>query len=312
MYKKLYRKYVPCYLKNVLHHFVLAPVVNTISGRKERKLRRDLRKKIVLFYEEEANKRLFPEYYYEAAQWIKRNRFATFPYDFIYEYRKKKIPLFKCKETGLSYVLHEGKRLYFPRNFYHDDCVGYYKRLLIEQDLRSPHKYYCDCFAERKNWTLLDIGAAEGIFALSRVDDVDKIYLFEYDDLWLEALEATFRPYREKVQIVNKFVSNEDDEINITLDSFLSDKSFENVYVKMDIEGAELLALEGIGQLIGKNDKLVFSVCAYHVDGAGDEITDFLEKNGYEFSYTSGVMTMGKEAPYFRKGMVYSYKSNNQ
>lgn len=46
---------------------------------------------------------------------------------------------------------------------------------------------------------IADIGSAEGNFSLSNIENVKKVYLFESDKEWIEALEATFRPWRDKV-----------------------------------------------------------------------------------------------------------------
>jgi 16S rRNA A1518/A1519 N6-dimethyltransferase RsmA/KsgA/DIM1 with predicted DNA glycosylase/AP lyase activity len=40
------------------------------------------------------------------------------------------------------------------------------------------------------------------------VSGVNRIYMFEYDKEWIAALETTFEPYKDKVEIINKYVSN--------------------------------------------------------------------------------------------------------
>lgn len=81
-----------------------------------------------------------------------------------------------------------------------------YRGLLIEQDKRSAHRYV-DSYEELKGKTLLDIGAAEAIFTLDTIEYMDHAYLFECDESWIEALEVTFAPYKEKITIVRKYVS---------------------------------------------------------------------------------------------------------
>lgn len=106
-----------------------------------------------------------------------------------------------------------------------------YRGLLIEQDKRSAHRYV-DSYEELKGKTLLDIGAAEAIFTLDTIEYIDHAYLFECDESWIEALEATFAPYKEKITIVRKYVSDVNDEDNITLDTFFRDegKSIDNLF----------------------------------------------------------------------------------
>ena len=47
----------------------------------------------------------------------------------------------------------------------------------------------------------MDAGCAEGYTSLEVVEEVDHLYLFECDEAWIEALEATFALWREKVTI---------------------------------------------------------------------------------------------------------------
>lgn len=77
-----------------------------------------------------------------------------------------------------------------------------YRGLYAEQDTESPHYYLHRGIEELKGRIFLDIGAAEGFSSLQFVDWVDRIYLFEYEDEWIEALTATFLPYQDKCEIV--------------------------------------------------------------------------------------------------------------
>ena len=96
-----------------------------------------------------------------------------------------------------------------------------------------------DSYEELKGETLLDIGAAEAVFTLDTIDYIDRAYLFECDEAWIEALEATFAPWNDKIMIVRKYVSDVDDDNNITLDTFFQDEGrpIDNLFLKMDIEG---------------------------------------------------------------------------
>ena len=81
-----------------------------------------------------------------------------------------------------------------------------YKGLLIEQDRRSAHRYV-GSYEELRGKTLLDIGAAEAIFTLDTIEYINHAYLFECDEAWVEALNATFTPWKDKITIVRKYVS---------------------------------------------------------------------------------------------------------
>lgn len=122
-------------------------------------------------------------------------------------------------ENYLLFVMHHGKKLYFGRDMV-DYVSSIYKGLLIEQDRRSAHRYV-DSYSELADKVLLDIGAAEAIFTLDTIEYVKHAFLFECDEKWLEALTATFAPWKDKVTIVRKYVSDVDDENNVSLDTFL-------------------------------------------------------------------------------------------
>lgn len=176
--------------------------------------------------------------------------------------------------NGLCYVMHKGKRLYFKRGLTKIFVGLLYKSLLIEQDRRSAH-CYVDNIAELQGKILFDVGAAEGIFTLDSIDYVERAFLFECDEGWIEALEATFAPYKQKIQIIRGYVSDKIFEGNITLDSFfheytrnLNDIAINQIFMKMDIEGAERDALKGARHLFNQVN-VAGAICIYHL--ADDE-----------------------------------------
>jgi len=57
----------------------------------------------------------------------------------------------------------------------------------------------------------MDVGSAEGIYALDRVELAARTVLFEVDPEWVGALERTFAPWRDRVVIINKFASDVDE-----------------------------------------------------------------------------------------------------
>jgi hypothetical protein len=77
----------------------------------------------------------------------------------------------------------------------------------------------------------------------------------------------------------------------------------------MDIEGAELDALEGAKDTM-KNLRPEILACTYHLPSHYEEITAFLTQQGYEVRVSKGVIsTEGDygERPHFRKGLVFAY-----
>lgn len=94
----------------------------------------------------------------------------------------------------------------------------------------------------------LDIGGAEGIISLQIVEKVKQIIIFECNREWITALNATFEPYKDKVKIVNKYVSNVTKGFSVSLDDFISEECIheQNFFIKCDSEGSEVQFLEGV------------------------------------------------------------------
>jgi hypothetical protein len=214
--------------------------------------------------------------------------YTHYPYDFAEEYLNADVEVQTDAECGLPYVMHRGeKRLYFPRKMSAAAVTTLYKSLLIEQDARHAH-HYVESLSEFRGRTLLDVGAAEGILSLEAIEAVKKVYLFECDEDWIEALEATFAPWRQKVSIVHKFVGNSVSEEFTTIDAFLADKSHSNLFLKMDIEGAECSALEGAAGLFSEPTDLEFAICIYHRRNDRRQISEFLSAHGCTFEVKPG------------------------
>ena len=114
-----------------------------------------------------------------------------------------------------------------------------------------------------ENDIVADIGSAEGNFSLSIIDKVKKIYLFESDPEIIQALRVTFEPWKEKVIIVNKYVSDETDDNFITLDSFFADKEAPT-FLKIDVEGAEYAVLQGAKNILSTTKQMKIAIAAYH------------------------------------------------
>lgn len=190
---------------------------------------------------------------------------SPYPYIWKKEYDLQHYEINIDPTNNLPYVVHNEKKLYFKRDMV-ASAESAYRGLLIEQDERSAHRYV-DSYEELRGKTLLDIGAAEANFTLDTIEYIDHAYLFECDEAWIEALEATFAPWKDKITIVRKYVSDVDNEDNITLDSFIQDQGTDinNLFLKMDIEGYERKALDGAVYILGHGEYISGSVCIYHL-----------------------------------------------
>lgn len=226
--------------------------------------------------------------------WSKaRSCLTPYPYLWEGEYELQLIDVHIDKENLLPFVMHHGKRLYFGRDMF-NDIPEIYKGLSIEQDERSAHRYVVS-YSELTNKILLDIGAAEAIFTLDTIEYVDHAYLFECEDRWIEALNATFAPWKDKVTIVRKYVNDINDENNITLDVYFADKPTDNLFLKMDIEGYERNALKGARNLLENATNISGAVCIYHLHDDKEIIQKILGKVDFKMEIQPGFLFFQKE-----------------
>lgn len=232
--------------------------------------------------------------------------YNVIPYEWVEDYQKMEIRIEKDKACNMHYVMHNGKRLYFPAKYTPDFIEPYYKSLLIEQDKRSPHKYFSkiDIYTDT---IFVDIGAAEGIISLDIIDHVDKVIMLECNREWKEALEKTFENYKQKVEIIPKFAGSRDCENICKIDTLLGDKKYlgYEFILKMDVEGSELEVLSG-SEYILFNRLAAAYVCTYHNEEDFALITDYLKKFDYEIQQTDGYMLIcSDDGDYsFRRGLV--------
>ena len=258
-------------------------------------------------YNEDVND---PEIFEIIDYFKKGNEFSVFPYEFSRRYSEEDIDIFLDDTANAYYVKHENKKLYFPEEWDINQVRSYYNSIRIEQDNDSPHRYECDWLFAQDGDVIADVGAAEGIWAFNYVEKAERIYLFECEDKWIKALQKTFAPWKEKVTIINKYVSDTDDCENISLDSFFNNKQID--FIKADVEGMEIKLLEGSRDLLSRNCNLKLLLCAYHNNGDEEEIIVLLKNNGFQAEVSKRYMLYiyDKELtkPYYRRGLVRALK----
>jgi hypothetical protein len=183
---------------------------------------------------------------------------------------------------------------------------SYRNLALCEQNPNSPHRYLTDTLEGRKISILCDVGAAEGMLALTLIDKVDQVFIFEVEDIWMEPLRATFGPWKDKVTLVNKFASDCDEGEYITLDTILADSEGSKL-IKLDVEGAEMQVLNGAKRQL-KSDDAIFVCCTYHREEDAEVFESLFRDYGYNTEYTNGYILFGNEPPFFRKGLIMAWK----
>jgi hypothetical protein len=229
---------------------------------------------------------------------------TSYPYEYMLEYQKKEIIVEIDSGLNLPYVLHQGRKLYFPEFYSTEKVKKDYRALLIEQDIRSAHRYVRS-YNDLKNTTLLDVGAAEGIFSLDTIELTQKVIIFECLEHWLKPLTATFAPWAHKVTFVKKYVGNKTEGDFVTIDEFLSGSAKENLFIKMDIEGAERLALEGAEKTLRSGKNIQLAICTYHRVGDPEYMMNLLSSSGYSVEFSDGLMYWNKRVS---KGVIRGKK----
>ena len=134
---------------------------------------------------------------------------------------------------------------------------------LLEQDKQFPHCYFNHLNSFNENDIVVDAGAAEGNFSLEIIDKVKKVYLFECSDAWQTPLKRTFEPWKEKIEIIPKKLSNIDNSEFISIDRFFQDKEPPTVF-KIDVDGDEKNLLNGSKKILKTSKRIKVALCVYH------------------------------------------------
>jgi hypothetical protein len=246
----------------------------------------------------------------QVAAYVREYGVKIFPYHFTESYNEQDILVYHDQGSGLKYVLMDGKRLYFKRRWTESRITRSFHDLTLEQDIDSPHRYLTATFNLGPEDVVADFGAAEGNFALAIVEKVKKIYLFECDPEWIEALEHTFAPWKEKVEIIPKFVSDTNDDRHCSGDVFFKDRQL--TFLKIDVDGGERPLLKGFEQLLQQRNGLKIALCTYHQHGDEAEFTNWLQQAGFQVSPSNGFMIFHYDKkirpPYIRRALIRGVK----
>ncbi|MCM1103045.1 MAG: hypothetical protein NC409_02970 [Clostridium sp.] len=231
--------------------------------------------------------------------------------------RSCEIEIGRDDKRKLPYAVVGEKKLFLTEGSSWREVQEYVAGLLEEQADNSPHLYIDrnDLFFKPNQSSqkpiLIDVGCADGNFTLEYIEDIREAYLIEGDPRWNEPLKATFALWAEKVHIVNQFVSDKSDRTikQIALDDLFANFRGEKIFLKMDLEGWGLKALQGCVNLLKDNDVYVACAC-YHSDSEYEDIKEYLESVHPEYAVWSseGVCICWFEKalsyPYFRKGVL--------
>lgn len=240
------------------------------------------------------------------------NGFSNFPY---VQIKRCPIPLSGFDDINkLPFVCHNGKRLYFSSDYTSETAAEMYRYYIEKENLlggnyteKAPHQYQTEMFKVEEGDVLVDMGCAEALLSLDVIEKVKHVYLIEGDKKWIPALEATFAPYIHKVTIINKFVDDADSDESIRLRDILQNEIGNSIFIKMDVEGAEVKVLNDSKDCLKdrKNTKIV--CCTYHYNGDYEKITGILDDINYSWTASDGVMLFScydkPVSPFYRTGL---------
>lgn len=289
----LYRAYTPEILRDTLFSF--RQFLKSLDNKNAK-----MQKNILSYFSKQQN---LSEELKKIVSSIETKGLTTFP---SITAKNTEIEVFKDKESKLYYVLHCGHKLFFKKYSTKKTVKSYYTGLCQEQHSGSPHQYLTDSFNVDENSIVADIGAAEGNFSLSIVEKVKSIYIFESDENWILPLKKTFEPWKDKVFIVNKFVSDINDKSNISLDAYFQDKELPN-FLKLDVEGFEDQIIQGGKTILNNNCKI--ALCTYHQHGDDVKFKNYFDELGFTSVFSDGYMLFLDDIsnfapPYIRRGVL--------
>ena len=233
-----------------------------------------------------------------------------FNYDFISEYPRERYQIYYDSDHKYPYCMFLDKRIYYPKDWGEEKILDWHRSVIYEQDERSPHCYINEGGEVAVGDVLLDAGAGEGMFTLSVIEKVSKVYIVEADPIWEEPLRLTLRDYLDKVAFVTKYLSDKDTEQEVTVDKIIGNGKIN--FIKMDIEGFEISALCGAKQTLQQTN-LKCALCTYHRKTDAASIKEILEGFGFETKYSKGYMYIYDDIEavleaQMRKGIIYGVK----
>ena len=263
------------------------------------------RKEILNYYQNTTDEEIL-----EIVNYLKDNPLTFFNYKFSDYAYKKKIIMFFDNKCGMFYTNIDGKRLYFKRNMDANSAQNYICSIICEQNKLSPHSYHIEELLKvKESINIIDLGGAEGYFALRLIDKAERVYVVECDNEWIEALKMTFLPWKNKVNIISKAVGSSTTDKMITLSSLL-EFEMRNI-IKMDIEGMEVTVLREMMKtsVLERCFGTRIIVCVYHNARDEEDIKSMFSKENVEININSGYIFFTAEQyykpPYFRRGVMF-------
>lgn len=129
----------------------------------------------------------------------------------------------------------------------------------------------------------IDIGASDGYYGLiyRKYNPQGQIYLFDLNPTFLQEQKSNFalNGSTDNVFFSSKKISNFSDANNLSLDEMFPDTR-EKIFFKIDVDGDEVFVLEGIQNLLKRNDCLL--IIETHSQQLEKDCVSFLNTLGYK------------------------------
>jgi hypothetical protein len=247
----------------------------------------------------------------EGLRYLKTHKFTAFPFNWTHKYDNLMPEVFCDRQNKRLYILFEGKRMYFPEKYTKKHVTWAARNIFKEQDTRSPHLYLTPDFQIEENSIVVDAGVAEGNFALMAVEKAKRLFLIECTPEWMDALKLTFEPWKDKVVFVEKFLSDSPGETTTSIDELIVPEAGNKYFIKMDIEGFEQKALNGMKKLVATGCTVKMNICTYHHPNDLTEIKNILNDYSFKYQVSDGFVLYFQtgEEPSFRKVLIRAEKS---
>jgi len=139
------------------------------------------------------------------------------------------------------------------------------------------------------------------------------VYCIECDPLWIEPLKMTLQPYRDKIVFLDKYISDQDNDTQITIDTILKNEiSYgKGLFIKADIEGYETNLLAGAEHTLSTFANARWSLCTYHNDDDANKLSECFSKHSYHTEYSRFMIIIDDKTlkhPYLRRGVIRAWK----
>jgi hypothetical protein len=159
--------------------------------------------------------------------------------------------------------------------------------------------------------TFFDIGASDGYYSLfyKKINRDGKAYLFDTETKLneIQTKNFTLNGISSGYELFLRFVSNKNDDYNISLNSF--NKKDEKLLFKIDVEGNEMVVLTGMNNLLENNN--CYLIIETHSVQLERDCIQFLTSKNYQTHIIKNGwwrLIVGERRPLYHNRWISAYK----